>query len=325
MKPKAFYRFKDGPNFSPSAMLSNLRTAAHDINEARSRRYTYSSFVLDYTGVSSTTTTDALEYRFQAPWDYDIVGIELVAYASSNVSAVILQALNSGGSDAVDVRAEVTGVNVRAAAQFAGCINVPSSVENAFILSPVQTGAWTMNSCRVTVYIRTDRSSGSDWDLEDDQALLPRPGLTTSATDMNTILATGQASADALTGGMDISQTLMVVSRRNLTAAPLAARELDNRIPASSRRLTHMQAGLVCAATSSMAFSFRDTAAASLSSFNVTGNGATNLRVSSLQTTPVTLAVTDPDDSNDDNYARINRNSGTDTIVFAYLVLFFDR
>jgi hypothetical protein len=166
------------------------------------------------------------------------------------------------------------------------------------------------------------------FDLEDYQASLPRSGLLTSNTDLNTIVSDASARISALNGVENLSRSMQVVTRRHYGAGgALTANLRDTRVPASGRRYTHLFGGLVCAVTSAVTFSLRNTAnAANLISTALTGTGATNLTTSvTPQAGATTQGVTDPDDPTDDNYARIDRTTGTDAVNFAYLVLFNDR
>lgn len=327
MKARLLNQVRQGQTLSPSLVSGNLRQLEKDIRDAQSRRYTYSSFVLDFSGITEASSAADRAYDFFAPFVYDIVGVELVYYASStnvsNVTATFTRLVGTPVQKIVSVAN--AGVGARSAGSISDVLTIGTSNNLVVQLGYTNTGAFTLNSCKVIVYICTSKIVDTTA-FTPAESSLPRPGQTTSNSTLNSLLTTATSVAGLLATTNNVSRTIQVINRRNIGAVAFATSMQTVRVPASSRRLTHMQAGLVCANTSTVGFALRNTAnSADLESVSLQGAGSTTLTTSSLTATSETLSITDPGDTVDDNKIRFTRVAGADAISHMYVVLFWDR
>lgn len=324
MKPKGLYVFSANDTLAPSTLTENFRTLERNIASAQAERYTYSTFVLDWSDAASakfTSTPDTLKYSFTAPFAYEIVSQELIFSAGAAMTAVAVT--TTGGVVVGPVDAPT--INTRASASDFTVIANAANVNRTFVLS-VGTFTSGFNSCRLTVTIRTDRLA-TVANFQPTMSQYPRVGQTTDVTTLNTLLTSAQAAADALkplTGANGVSYRMAVFQWREQGTGATSNAIQQWRYPQSKSKLIGMEGGVIIAATSQITFDFRDFDNTTIFSFiNKVGGGATVLSTSSNSTVYQQTQGGGPNAIVQDSNVHITRTVGTDDQILAYLFLYF--
>lgn len=318
MIPRLPYAWDVGQTLSPDRLTGQLRRMAADINTSMSRRYTYSQIVFPLYGIASTDTWNN-SLIFAAPFNYDIVSAEVVYYGSANLTRVTFSV---GGTQLTVYNA---GVGIRSTGTWNTSKHINTITNSQFgIVATASTGAWNIEGGELVVTIRTDRGNAglSYPDLTYLESNLPAPGAASSETKLNTEIAKATASIAA---DIAADRCMRIEARvwRNVPAGALTADRAKFRVPQSLRRLSHLWATIVCAATSSVTFSLQNAVPADVASTTVVGAGVVVPATSGLVTAGVSQPLDTPYTSANDYFAAIARSSGTDVIKFAYLLFFW--
>lgn len=324
MKAYKPYVFLPGETLSPSKVWANLRRLSLDVKSSMDRRYTYSSFVLDFSGLTDTSTAAEKRYSFTPPLAFDIVGMELEVYAASPLTSVSLVVTRSGLTSPV-LAADVLGATTRSYTVSNFNFDAPASGQVSFTLTTnASSTPWTLTSCKVIVHVRTDRGNdGANYD-----PYIPNlngnvnTGVLTSHTTLNTEF-TSLAAAVARDTAHSSCMRMEMRTWRNIAAGAFTT-DMDRwKLPAAGRASAQISGGVVCPNTSSVRFSWNDKTGAELGGVTVVGTGSVNVPATGQTLFSATVAAGTITSLADDETARIARVVGTDAIPFAYSVLFW--
>lgn len=327
MIPRRHWYFTTAETLEASKLTQNLRLLADDVNDGLSRRYTYSSYTLDFSGLIDTgvpaTSSAAAEFLYVIPtlWAYDIVGVEIELYADTNVTNVsITPTGTTGGQEATEVAG--AGSTTRAFVQNAFVAQALAGGNIAYTLTVTASSTpWTLTACRVNVLIRSDRGNAGASHPNWTPANIAYPGKTTSQAEFNTEMTNAQASWTAFRNNQNRLR-MEVYTRRNIAAGAMPSSDQDLPVPYLSREVAQVVTGVVCAATSSMRGAVCSSST-ELTGATVTGTGVTTLNTATTTSTqtltvPVTTGASD-------GLIRLARVSGTDAIPFVYTVVYWSK
>lgn len=264
MKPRIPFEFASGETLAPTKLNDNFARMAEDLEETISRRYSDSSFVLDFTGVGPGTPTAARSYLIKAPFAYEIVGIEFVLFEASATTTLII----SGTSNTIPpLTVTAAGATTRALATTNAAARVAANTEVTFAISVL---AATYDRCYAIIHIRHDRAPATSYSL----ASAPRfaAGEAVAAAKVNTAFTdyeTAVAADAAATNAMRIH----VFPIRDMEVA-LQNSDRDCRIPSSESRLHSYDLVNHGAVGDNVTITVLDEAAATVSTTTVNGSGS---------------------------------------------------
>ncbi len=319
MKARDPIQLQDGQTFPPSVLATNFRALSNDIRSCMDKRYTYSSFTLDFSGLTDASAAALLTYTIPFHVLFDIVGIELVLYAATTNLASVTLTPSIAAAPAVTV---VPAGATTKASSTKSCSASVISTAATFTLSAVSSGAFTLTACKAVVHIRTDRGNLSNNDHTPYNITeLPTPGRPFELAPVNTEFTNAGAALDRdLVNDQDVR--IEVYTWRDLAPGALASTDIDFRIPANGRVIDSMGVGLVCAATSTAGLDLRSPSASVLGT-TLVGAGITTLTTGLLNGTEVTQTGSYATGPTTDYVIRLSRSAGTDALLFVYAVLYW--
>lgn len=318
MIPKIPFTFAANETLSPRKVLSNFQQTAKDVTDMQDQKYTYSSFVLNYDGITSAMSGSGEDdYFITPPRTFEIIGIEIEYYddAASTIT------FSSSITGFIPITLTSTGTLATRAYTYKA-VNITHEAGNgeSYILN---VSAGTVNTCKVTVHIRTNRfgytALPADYKLED-LPLLTDSTLASAAT-LNTEFSEVEAAVTADAANQE-DLKIQVISRRNVIS-PVPTSDADFRIPSSNRTIHSWALTIVNAvATNNILARIRDEVPATVSSLTSVANGATDIQTSG--TISETQGLNAPQTTASDYKVDFARSgAGVATIPLVYVVLFY--
>lgn len=315
MIPVIPFKFSNNETLSPKKLVANFQEISKQITKLQGKRYTYSSFVLTFDGITSADDVALRTFRIRAPLAYEVVGVE-IQYYDNAASTVTLTSTASGfqtvtltSSGSLTERAYIYKVQ--------NCI-VGSLTDTDFILA---VSAGTVETCKVIVHIRSSRFSAepANYTLSDVMAI--PSGGTTSAANLNTEFSEVAAAVTADSASQQ-DLRIQVITRRNVVT-PFPTTDTPIFLPSSGRSIHSMDATIVAVATNNVSATLRDETGGSVVSVSTVANGATTI-VRTTASVNDTQSVDDPDDSADDYLITMSRTgAGVATIPLFYTVIYY--
>lgn len=311
MKPKIPFTFATGDTLAPTKLNDNFLQMALDLEEVLARKYFYSSFVLDWTGLTSGAPSAEHTFLIRAPFAYEIVGVEVVLYDASTPATLTITGAGTSFEPMVLTAAGAT-TEVRDTSN--NVVRVPANTEVSFTMD---TWAGPMDKCYAVVHIRHDRAPATTYS----RANAPRfaAGESVAAAKLNTAFSdyeTAVAADAAATNGMRIQ----VVTHRPMAVA-LAASDADTRIPATGRILHSYDLVNHGTVGNDVTITVLDEAAATVSTTTVAGAGTGGAKTQGVSVNQE-QANTDPTTVADDWKLRFSR-IGASSIDLAYTVMYW--
>jgi hypothetical protein len=320
MQPRNPANFASGETLDPTRINNGFQTMLRDLVNKTSKRYCYSSFRLGFTGMASSATAD-LNYLIKAPYAWEIVGIELVAYAPTAGTATSLSFTNSlTGAVALTCTpgsSTARGYN----AQNIMCKSA-ANTEQTFSLAVTGAG-WTLGKTVAIVHIRTDRGNAgvtySDSVIED--ALRVGAGETVDASQLNTVFTAYETKATANTNATNMPRIQVFTMRPVATSIDTADR--DWRIPESYFNFHSMDVVSHGASGDDVTFTLLDAAGSTVTAVTVNGSGSVPVtsQGNSINASQSNNRYTD---STKDYIMRISRDASAPVAIpLAYAVLYY--
>lgn len=307
--PHVPYTFASGETLTPRKLTGNLKQIAADVSDNLSKRFYYSSFVLDFSGCSGTPSEEKT-FRIKAPYYYEIVGVELVLYHASG-STVTLSATGSGLSGWTDVSVASAGATTKAKEVANFVASNTADTEVAFTISTA-----SLTSCKAVIHIRTDRGNAGASHAEYTPTTIASGAAVARAT-LNSEFTSATAAVARDTNN-DKGQRIQVFARRGAGALTVARNSI--RIPSSSQRIAAFDIVVVSTVnTDTVQGSFDDGGGAVVG--NVTSAVNTYSRTTVNTSLPGALANL-PTTPASDGIGGLSRG-GTNTHALDYLVLYW--
>lgn len=308
--------FATGETLSPSRINSNFEAIARDVKDVMDQRFSYSSFTLEWVGIADTADTELRSYYIQAPYAWEVVGVELVGYDGASVTCTLSATGFTSGWENVAVA--MAGANTRAKQDANFVARAAAEANVKFTLSV--SGTATIDRCYAVIHIRADRGNAGQTYTEyrPSNALRVLPGAASSASELNTEFSTIETSvsqASAATRQMRIQ----VFTRRSFSSTVASDRAV--RVPATGMTLRRLALYVVGAVGPTVTGAVLDETSTGVSSLSLATTGATSTASINGNTTD-TQSFNDPDDTADDYYLRFT-HSGVGTVNLAYLVVFW--
>ena len=316
MKSRTLVQFTNAANVNPSVINENLQGVALDVADAQAQRWCYSSFILDFTGISDTDNVNARSFTITPPWYIEIVGVELQHYDASS-AVCTLSASGSGltgWSDVTTTGAASATTRVYSAANFQAKNTASSSLTFTASLSATSTPA----ALRAVIHIRTDRFNAGNA-LTTYSPTLVQSGATTSASALNTEF-TNIASAVAADTAAYRQPRIDVICRRNAATTPIEECYFND--PSYGRRIESWDARIVATATVTATWTYVDDGASTLATNAVTGSGATSTAANAGATSGLPAFPGNAPATPANDYSFQLSRSGAGTLSLTYIVLY---
>jgi hypothetical protein len=308
------FKFTNGETLDPKKINRNFQKIAKDVTDTKAQRFTYSSFVLNFDGITSADTAESRTFRINAPVAYDIVGVELQYY--DGAASTITLTCTATGFQTVNLTTTASATT-RAYSYKQQNSNVPVNTNCDFVLA---VSAGTIETCKVIIHIRASRYV-TVTGYEPSAVRAFASGETLDPAILNTEFSTIEAAVTDDTNQQN-DLRIQVITRRNLVS-PFPGTDNLVKIPSSSRIINKMDVVNVAAATNNFAASLLDETAASVGSGTANGGGTTTIARTSV-TINDTQSVNLPATPASDYTLSLSRSgAGVATILVAYVVIYY--
>ena len=308
--------FASGETLSPKKIVSNFQQISKDVTDVQAQRYTYSSFVLDYSGIASADDVSLRTFRIRAPIAYEIVGVEIEYY--DNAASTVVLSNATTGFTSVSLTSSGT-LTTRAYIYKNQNCRVAASTNCDFILTP---SAGTVESCRVKVHIRASRFSSAPADYSPTDIPTFASGDTVDASVLNTEF-TEIETATTADAANQLDLRIQVITRRNVIS-PVPTTDSVVRIPSSGRRIFQTDITIVAVATNNITATLRDETAVAVDTEVSVAAGATTISLVNSGTINDTQSVDAPQTSGSDYTMTFARSgAGVATIPLFYSVIYY--
>lgn len=323
MIPRKAGQFATGDTLAPTRLNIGFEQMVRDLSASSDKRYCYSSFELDFTGMTAASVAaDATvaSYLIKAPFAYEIVAIELIGYAPLVVTATSVSLTNTLTGAVALACTLGTGVARGYAVQNMNAKSA-SLTEQTFTLAV--TGAlWTLGTTYAIVHIRADR--GNAGDTYNSESILNAPrfaaGDSVSATTMNSAFTNYETMTTRNTAA-NKQLRIQVFSMRPV-ASTIAASDRDWRIFAGGTRFHSGDVVNHGAAGDDITCTLLDQVPASVFAVTVLGSGAPPTKTQSTSIAD-TQGSNAPKNSAVDYTMRFSRDTSTPAAIpLAYCVLY---
>lgn len=193
MIPYNPFRLASGKQLDPEGVNDNLEKMTADLDRSMDLRYSYSDHIFEIDGVVNTDTAAERTYRLKrhvTAARYEVVGVELVVFATAGVAVV--WTLTCGDADWPAISVTAAGATTEARAVSPSRAQVPSGDGLDFVLSCTSTSTIADGSY-IVFHMRTDRGSQGDTYTRYAPTLLSAASSTAGST-LDTELTAYQAS-----------------------------------------------------------------------------------------------------------------------------------
>lgn len=323
MLPRKAANFAAGQTLSPTKLNQGFEQMQKDAYASTEKRYCYSSFQLDFTGMTAASVAadaSVASYLIKAPFAWEIVSIELISYVPIVAGATSLSLTNTLTGSKALVCTPGASTDRGYASQ-----NVTSksaaATEQTFTLAVTGTG-WTLGKTYAIVHIRADRrQAGSTFNTQTlESATRIAAGASVVAATINTAFTDYQTLVAANTAA-NKQMRIQVFSMRPV-AVSIGSADDNWRIPATL--LTFDSGDVVSHGASGEDVNFKivDPSAGAIFSVTVLGNASVPQKT---QSTSIATTQTDNSPTNPakDFTVDISRIAGVAAIPFAYCVIYY--
>jgi hypothetical protein len=307
--------FANGETLSPKKLITNFQQIAKDVTDVQAQRYSYSSFVLNYDGITSATAAEQRTFRICAPLAYEIVGVEIQYYDGAASTVTLTSTATGFISTSLTTTASAT---TRAYIYKNQNCRVAASTNCDFILA---VSAGTVETCKVIVHIRASRFATAPADYSPSDVPVIASGDTISAATLNTEFTEIETAVSADTANQQ-DLRIQVITRRSVVS-PFPATDDTAVLPSSGRIIHSFDAYVVAALTNDFDVAINDETGSTIAGGTASANGTTSIAVKTVSVAD-TQTVDDPDDFNDDYQVVMSRSgAGVATIPLAYVVIYY--
>lgn len=317
--PRIPFRFVSGDTLNPAQLNRNFQRIASDLKASQDREWTYSSFVLDFTGLASGANEAYRKFTINAPKGFEIVGMEMEVYQASGQTLTLT--CSAAGATVVTVAS--AGVTTKASSYvIQNGVRVALNTDVSFTLS--STGG-TNTACKAVIHIRSTRWSNAtrtEYPLKDIEYLVG--GNSVNASTLNGAFTNIEDSVVADTNAQD-DLKIQVIAFRGLGTVAVPTHKNRYYLPAAGRKFSRLKSYGACAAsgTDDFVITLYNSAGVSQGAASIlasSGNATTqdassNVNVNQTQATDIT-------DTNDDWYLEFSRVGTTDNSQLWYAVLY---
>jgi hypothetical protein len=227
--PKIPFRFRPNETLVPSKLLQNFQRIAKDIEELKSRQVVRFSVALNFDGMTSATSADALKVNFSDIFQYvELEGIEVIYYHTAGV------VLGISDSTSTLMTVEAEGATTRTWA-YKSQLNVALTTLNFAVASG------TVTKLDVIVHCKSYRFGGGRPSLYELDEVLNGSFTAANVNSEFTEIATEIADDTSNRA----KPMFLLFHRRNFTSLT----NIDEfRIPATGKAFTRMILRGMCAA-----------------------------------------------------------------------------
>lgn len=311
MIPRIPYIFSTNEQFSFARAFQNWIRKWKDLQYSRDRRIMKSSFVVDFTGLTTSASLAERTFILEPPKVMEIVGVELEVFSSGTLSTVTLSSSDS--------RFESTEVTVSAVAGNRGYVsnfqnlNLPTTETEFYI---ALTG--NVASIKVTFSYSSQRIVSKNFGSR-----LNIYSMAKTFSSLYDILLSNKSSYEAIEGPDNtVDNDLRIYSISLINNTAIAINKNSTRIPSNLRSFVSIKTYCVMAVTSDLDVELQDEVTGGIANCTFSGAGPTTIK-SASSTINDTQTLDDTDDSNDDYKIAVTREAGTDTIKSLYIVLYY--
>jgi hypothetical protein len=297
---------------SPGKLNRGFEVMHRNLINSYSRRYCYSSFLLDFTGLAAAHNAGALTFLIKPPFDCDIVGAELVSYEATGLTNITL---NSTVNNWEPVSVTPAGVNTKARSVKNLFSNVFAGGEYSFTIA-FTGSAFPLNGTYALIHIRSDRLSASATPpgLTEKDAPIFVSGETVSAAKLNAAFSDyiDDVNANSVSNRQ---MRLQVVTKRSVPSS-IAAADASFRLVQNQLQFHSVDFITVCnTAGQNSRFEIKNASAVTQHTVNSAGVvGTSKVQGSSFTQTQGTGT---------DWFLTFSRTLGASTVDLAYAVIYY--
>ena len=318
MKALVPYTFRTGETFDPERVNGNLQAIADDIADNQAQRYTYSTARFDLDGLQDTDTAAARSFYpaiLNGSGTAEIVGVELVIYATSSVAWTV----ESDKSGWVEFSVTGGGSTTKASGTYAGPPVLFDQSAGEY-LRVAADGTSTITRGYLVVHFRSDRGS------QGTAMTAYSPARFNAETDDTATNLSDEwdsiATAVASDGARDEDTRVSVFTLRDAAAGDYSTLpQYKWYIPSSAQSILGIYVGAVGTNTYTVKFELVDQASTVQFTITVTCTGTSN-HVLDYDDAQADQSLDDPDDSADDWTLRATITGGT--VELAYCMVIWD-
>lgn len=322
---KSVLDLTNGEPLTPARLNRAFWQMYSDLGAAMKRRYSRSSFELDFSGLTEASTSAEQIFLLKPPFGWRIEAVELYLYAATgNIVDVSIES-DMPGFETVVV--EPAGATTRAVATQSMNAIGSGGTQYTFTLRINASGAYTLTRCRVMIHFRSDRGNAAVAYTPVTVADAPTFASAESnvASKLNTAFTAYATSLAQLTNSSTQNNLrINVFALRNIPAA-LPASDRDIRLPFYlSQRFHSMDVVNLGAVGDNITGALLPAnRGAAITSVTVNGSGTPPAKtqgtlISHSMTGVGIPSVTDPAD---DYFIQMTR-AGGGTIPLAYVVVY---
>jgi len=318
--PRTPIIFQSGKTLYAQRLNRAFERMYRDVSDSMDRRYTHSTFKLDFTGLTSASTAEEFVFRIKAPFAWRVDFVELVAYPATVGSPTLVSLASSMTGFRTATVVPLTGTS-RARGTETMNASAASNTEITFTLSVTAPGAYTLGRCYVVVHMTSDRgNAGTSYPkVSLGDAMRVGSGTFVEAGTINSKFTEIDTAANANKLAIK-DQRIIVFSARNIPAA-FPSSDADMRIPATSSKLNSYDVVNLGAVGNHISGRILSAARATLvatATANGSGSPPSKTQGTSLSHTQVS---SDPGTPASDYFIQMTR-AGAATIPLAYVVLY---
>ena len=302
--PMMPHRFVDLSNLDMEKVNDNLEAGARDVNRNLSKRYTYSTQVWDFSGITDASAAVLRAFTIRRPGANnacEIVGVEMVIYTSVAVTWTLTCSDSTWAALPLLTTASATTESY--AARRASVPIASSSSDLAFTLS--SSGASTVTTGYLVVHLRSDRGD------QGTAHTAYEPTLIDSASSTAGSLLDTQLTALATSVACDTTNVVDLRCECFTVRSLLTGTSAVFRVPSGVRKVHQLTVYVVAAVGTDGTATVAGTGIVGLAATPTSG-GATVLAIAT--DTPTSSAIVDdPMDDSDDTTVTL-ANGGAATI-----------
>lgn len=302
------YRLASGKQLDPEGINDNLEKATADLNRSMDLRYSYSEHIFEIDGVVNTDTAAERTYRLKrhvTAARYEVVGVELVVFATAGASVV--WTLTCGDADWPAISVTAAGTTTEARAVSPSRAQVPSGDGLDFVLSCPT--ASTIADGYIVFHMRTDRGSQGDTYTRYTPTLL-NAASSTAGTTLDTELNALEDSVEFNTAA-DKDYRFETFRIKDITTG----NSRTWRIPGGAYRWGGIHLANVAPIGATLELRIGGVLSATAS-----GAGVSTITSTVADFTGALTPGTDPMDSADDTIIALTANGGTISVGYVTII-----
>lgn len=315
--------FDTGRAFRRSRMKEHVEAVVRDLEDVRGRRYTYSSFTLDFGQLATGDDAEEGVMYVKPPSadldDWEIVSAEFMAAKASATSRDYTLVI-SDGSASKTLTNTIAAADTLTRVASAVDMQVAAGTEVSFTVSGFATEQ--LDACKVVVHIRYDRCQDASTTAL--RAVAPVWRNMDNGSVMSSFFSADSTQSVLEANSYFEELRIQVLGWRN-PGLTFAAEEDVHEIPSCGLRLAAYSAYVIRDGSGSgerITATLADENASTVATINIDPSGASSTASTHASLVEV-QTVNDPDDPSD-NYTITWTETGSGDIKRAYVVLYWE-